>query len=58
MSAWDAMTWATLLVLGPGAVIVFAAVIRDGWRLLREDRSRRARERGRPSRDRDAGKRR
>ena len=29
MTAWDVATWVAVLVLGPGAVIVFVAVLRD-----------------------------
>ena len=34
MTAWDVATWVTVLVLGPGAVIVFVAFLRDLRRLL------------------------
>lgn len=34
MSGWDALTWASIVVLGPGAVIVFAAFLRDARRIL------------------------
>lgn len=40
MTAWDAMTWATVLVLGPGAVIVFVAFLKDVRRMLGDHRSR------------------
>jgi hypothetical protein len=36
MSVWDATTWATVAVLGPGAIIVFLAFVRDVRRLLRD----------------------
>jgi hypothetical protein len=39
MSAWDALTWAAIVVLGPGAVIVFAAFLRDARRILGQGRS-------------------
>lgn len=29
MTAWDVVTWLAVVVLGPGAVIVFAAFLRD-----------------------------
>ena len=35
MTGWDVLTWAAVAVLGPGARIIFAAVVRD---LLRGDR--------------------
>jgi hypothetical protein len=38
MSIWDVITWLALAVLGPGAVIVFAAFLRD---LIRPARGRR-----------------
>jgi hypothetical protein len=34
VSAWDAGTWLAVLVLGPGAVVVFVAFLRDLRRLL------------------------
>lgn len=34
MTAWDVATWVTVLVLGPGAVIVFVAFLCDLRRLL------------------------
>jgi hypothetical protein len=34
MSLWDVATWAAILVLGPGAVVVFVAFLRDARRLL------------------------
>lgn len=34
MTAWDAGTWLAVLVLGPGAVVVFVAFLRDLRRLL------------------------
>ena len=37
MSAWDVMTVLTILVLGPGAVVVFVACVRDVRRLLRTE---------------------
>jgi hypothetical protein len=39
MSGWDAVTWAAVLVLGPGAVVVFVAFLRDARRILDESRS-------------------
>lgn len=35
MTPWDVLTWASVLVLGPGAVFVFVAFLRDARRLLR-----------------------
>ena len=35
MSVWDALTWVTVLVLGPGVLIIGLAVARDVRRLLR-----------------------
>jgi hypothetical protein len=35
MSVWDAVTWATVLLLGPGVLILCIAVMRDVRRLLR-----------------------
>jgi hypothetical protein len=45
MSGWDLFTWGVVLILGPGAVLVFVAVLRDlrrlwchlGGRALRAD---------------------
>ncbi len=37
MSAWDVMTVLTILILGPGAVVVFVACVRDVRRLLRTE---------------------
>jgi hypothetical protein len=37
MNVWDATTWATVLVLGAGALVIFAACVREAWRILRED---------------------
>ena len=34
MTAWDVATWVAVLVLGPGAVVVFVAVLCDLRRLL------------------------
>jgi hypothetical protein len=39
MSGWEAMTWAAILALGPGAVIVFVAFLRDARRILGASRS-------------------
>jgi hypothetical protein len=39
MSGWDALTWAAIVVLGPGAVIVFVALLRDARRILGQLRS-------------------
>lgn len=36
MTGWDLLTWAALLVLGPGALIIFVAFLRD---LLRGPRA-------------------
>jgi hypothetical protein len=38
MSVWDAATWATVAILGPGAVVVFLAFLKDARRLLRDAR--------------------
>jgi hypothetical protein len=35
VSVWDALTWVTVLVLGPGVLIIGLAVARDVRRLLR-----------------------
>jgi hypothetical protein len=29
MTVWDAMTWLAIAVLGPGALIIFVAFLRD-----------------------------
>jgi hypothetical protein len=29
VTIWDALTWAAIAVLGPGAIIVFVAFLRD-----------------------------
>jgi hypothetical protein len=34
LTAWDVGTWLAVLVLGPGAVVVFVAFLRDLRRLL------------------------
>ena len=34
MTAWDLATWAAVLLLGPGSVVVFVAFLRDLRRLL------------------------
>jgi hypothetical protein len=39
MTGWDVLTWAAILVLGPGAVVVFVAFLRDARRLLGQARS-------------------
>ena len=36
MTVWDAGTWLAVLVLGPGAAVVFVAFLRDLRRLLGE----------------------
>ena len=36
MNVWDAATWIAVAVLGPGALIVFLACVREAWRILRE----------------------
>lgn len=36
LTAWDVATWLAVLVLGPGAVVVFVAFLRDLRRLLAE----------------------
>lgn len=54
MSAWDLATWATVVVLGPGAVVVFAAFLRDARRMLREHRRRAERGGWEDGRDRQA----
>lgn len=36
MNPWDLATWMAVAVLGPGAVVVFAAFIRDLLRMRRE----------------------
>ncbi|MGH7396213.1 MAG: hypothetical protein ACRELW_01620 [Candidatus Rokuibacteriota bacterium] len=34
MTVWDALTWATIAVLGPGVLVICVAVARDLRRLL------------------------
>ena len=34
MTVWDVLTWLTLVILGPGVLVVCAAVARDVRRLL------------------------
>lgn len=34
MTVWDALTWVTVAVLGPGVLVICAAVARDLRRLL------------------------
>jgi hypothetical protein len=34
VTAWDLVTWAAVLLLGPGSVVVFVAFLRDIRRLL------------------------
>ena len=29
MTGWDLMTWAAIAVLGPGAIVIFLAFVRD-----------------------------
>ncbi len=29
MTAWDVLTWVAIAILGPGALIVFVAFLRD-----------------------------
>jgi hypothetical protein len=29
MNAWDLVTWVAVAVLGPGAIVIFAAFVRD-----------------------------
>jgi hypothetical protein len=40
MTAWDTLTWLTILTLGPGVLIVCALVARDLRRLLGRPPSR------------------
>jgi hypothetical protein len=35
VSIWDALTWVSVLVLGPGVLLIGLAVVRDVRRLLR-----------------------
>jgi hypothetical protein len=35
VSVWDALTWVTVLVLGPGVLLIGLAVVRDVRRPLR-----------------------
>jgi hypothetical protein len=37
VTGWDVATWVAILVLGPGAVAVFVAVLWDARRLMRGD---------------------
>lgn len=34
MTGWDLMSWAAIAVLGPGALVIFVAFLRDVGRLL------------------------
>ena len=34
MTVWDALTWATVMMLGPGVIVICIAVARDLRRLL------------------------
>ncbi|MEX2221035.1 MAG: hypothetical protein WEG40_04480 [Candidatus Rokuibacteriota bacterium] len=34
MTVWDALTWATIVLLGPGVLVICVAVARDLRRLL------------------------
>ncbi|MGH7313360.1 MAG: hypothetical protein ACREJV_09310 [Candidatus Rokuibacteriota bacterium] len=34
MTVWDALTWVTIAILGPGVLVICAAVARDLRRLL------------------------
>jgi hypothetical protein len=36
VNGWDLVTWAAVMVLGPGAVVVFGLFLRDLGRLWRE----------------------
>lgn len=36
MNAWEIWTWLAVLILGPGALIVFILFLRDGKKILRE----------------------
>jgi hypothetical protein len=38
MTIWDVMTWVAIAVLGPGALIIFAAFLRDLIRPPARDR--------------------
>jgi hypothetical protein len=40
VTVWDALTWATVVVLGPGVLVVLVAVARDVRRLLGGARGR------------------
>lgn len=52
LTAWDVATWLAVLVLGPGAVIVFVAFLLDLRRLLGEVAVDTARESAAPEEDR------
>lgn len=41
MTGWDLMTWGAILVLGPGALVVFVAFLRDLGALLSGGKGRR-----------------
>ncbi|MGH7277628.1 MAG: hypothetical protein ACREJG_02985 [Candidatus Rokuibacteriota bacterium] len=34
MSVWDVATWAALVILGPGSIVIFIAFLRDLRRLF------------------------
>jgi hypothetical protein len=36
MSAWEIGTWLAVLILGPGALVIFFLFLRDIRRMLRE----------------------
>lgn len=36
MNRWDLWTWIAILILGPGAIVIFLAFLRDVKKLLRD----------------------
>lgn len=36
MTNWEIWSWLALIILGPGALAIFAFFLRDGRKLLRE----------------------
>jgi hypothetical protein len=38
VNPWDLVTWVAVVLLGPGAVVVFAAFVRDLLRMRRRAR--------------------
>ena len=36
MTNWEIWSWLSLLILGPGALVIFIFFLRDGRKLLRD----------------------